>query len=130
MGEKQGKRSKEERRRYSQRRSDRTAASAEKSGTRWTIGDARLALDLSLTVTQAAVEVGKQSVALRQPRAQSSGDGLDGGKRVADLVAEHADEPSPGQPLLFAQGRAHVGEKEQRVGHSILAEAAAPDHPA
>jgi hypothetical protein len=70
MGEKQGKRSKEERRRYSQRRRERTAASAEKSGTRWTIGDARVALDLSLTVTQAAVKVGRTAVAVELLRAK------------------------------------------------------------
>lgn len=70
MGDKQGKRSKAERRRYSQRRAERTAASAEKGGSRWTIGDARAALDLSLTVSEAAVKVGRTAAAVELLRAK------------------------------------------------------------
>lgn len=70
MAENPSKRSKEERRRYSQRRAQRTAASADKQGTRWTIGDARTALDLSLTVTEAAATVGRTAVAVELLRAK------------------------------------------------------------
>lgn len=70
MAENPGKRSKEERRRYSQRRAQRTAATADKRGTRWTIGDARMALDLSLTVSEAAAKVGRTAVAVELLRAK------------------------------------------------------------
>lgn len=70
MAENPDKRSKEERRRYSQRRAQRTAAGADKQGSRWTIGDARAALDLSLTVTEAAGKVGRTAAAVELLRAK------------------------------------------------------------
>lgn len=70
MADKQVKRSKEERRRYSQRRAQRTGAGAEKGSTRWTVGDARVALDLSLTVTEAAMKIGRTAKAVELLRAK------------------------------------------------------------
>jgi hypothetical protein len=55
-------------------------------------------------------------------RQQAAGDGLDGRQRVGKLVAEHADQPLPGDLFLFLQRQAHVGQQQQRVRHAVLAE--------
>ncbi len=63
-------RSKSERRRYTERRAERTAAGANKRGAPWTIADARVALDLSLSVTDAALEIGRTATAVEGLRAK------------------------------------------------------------
>ena len=55
-------------------------------------------------------------------RLEAAGDRLDRRERVVDLVAEHADEPLPRLPLFLAQRLAQVGEHEQLVRPSALAE--------
>lgn len=65
-----GKRSGGERRRYTQGRAERTAVTADKSGARWTIADARVALDFSLTVTEAAIQVGRTASAVENLRSK------------------------------------------------------------
>ncbi len=62
------RRSRAERRRYSERRAERTGAAAAKRGRPWTIGDARIALDLSLPVTEAAIQVGRTASAVESLR--------------------------------------------------------------
>lgn len=64
------RRSKTERRRYTERRAERTAATAAKRGAPWTIADARVALDMSLTVTEAAVKIGRTASAVEGLRAK------------------------------------------------------------
>ncbi|ART74517.1 hypothetical protein BTO20_38660 (plasmid) [Mycobacterium dioxanotrophicus] len=64
------RRSRDERRRYSERRAERTGAAAAKRGHPWTIGDARIALDLSLPVTEAAIQVGRTASAVESLRAK------------------------------------------------------------
>jgi len=57
-----------ERRRYRENRARRTAGPA--TGTRWSITDARIALDPTLSVPVAAVEVGRSAVAVERLRAK------------------------------------------------------------
>ena len=64
------KRSQEERRRYTERRAERTAATAARGGARWTISDARVALDQSLSVPEAALRVGRTATAVEVLRAK------------------------------------------------------------
>ena len=61
---------------------------------------------------------------------QAAGDGLDGRERIGKLVAEHADQPLPGDLFLFLQGQAHVGQQKQRMGHTVLAEGRLAQQPA
>jgi len=37
-------------------------------------------------------------------------------------MAQHADQPLPGNLFLFLQWLAHVGQQQQRVWNAILAE--------
>lgn len=69
MTETSARRSAAERRRYSANRAKRTAG-GEKHRTPWTIPDARTALDPALTVTQAAVKVGRTATAVERLRAK------------------------------------------------------------
>lgn len=64
------RRTKDERRRYTARRAERTATSADKHGARWTIDDARVALDLSLSVPDAALQIGRTAAAVEVLRAK------------------------------------------------------------
>ena len=57
-----------ERRNYTLRRAERTAATAKRGGARWTIAEARVALDLSLSVTEAALQVGRTATAVENLR--------------------------------------------------------------
>ncbi|MGA8529289.1 MAG: hypothetical protein WB622_06210 [Acidobacteriaceae bacterium] len=45
-------------------------------------------------------------------------------------MANHPDKPSPGEALFLAQGGADVGENDESVRDTTLAEAAAANHPA
>lgn len=56
-----------QRREYHQRRTNRTAAGQE-HGRRWTIVDARVALDLRLSVPEAAAAVGRSASAVESLR--------------------------------------------------------------
>src|SRR5690349_2107673 len=51
-----------------------------------------------------------------------SGDGLDGGQGVVDLMTENADQPLPGLPFLFTKGPAYVGEHQELVRLPLLTE--------
>lgn len=64
------RRTKGERRRYTMRRAERTVTSADKQGARWTIADARVALDLSLSVPEAALQLGRTAAAVEALRAK------------------------------------------------------------
>ncbi|KMV21792.1 MULTISPECIES: hypothetical protein [Mycobacterium] len=63
------RRSAAERRRYAENRAQRTAG-GDKQRTPWSIDDARAALDESLTVTEAALAVGRTAVAVERLRAK------------------------------------------------------------
>ncbi|WP_084020231.1 hypothetical protein [Mycobacterium avium] len=70
MVESQGRRrSAAERRRYTKNRAQRTAG-GDKQRTPWSIEDARAALDESMTVTEAALAVGRTAVAVERLRAK------------------------------------------------------------
>lgn len=62
------KRGPAERRSYTLRRAERTAATADRGGARWTIAEARVALDLSLSVPDAALQVGRTATAVENLR--------------------------------------------------------------
>ncbi|MEB3052109.1 hypothetical protein KV112_20570 [Mycolicibacter sp. MYC123] len=62
-------RTRAERRRYTARRAQRTAGAA-RHRQRWLIEDARMALDLSLTVPQAAERLGRTAAAVEALRAK------------------------------------------------------------
>ena len=65
-----------------------------------------------------------------QQAGERRGHRVDGGERVVELVAEHADQPLPGLALLLAQGLREIGDHQQPVGAPLFAEGAAPDLPA
>ena len=55
------------------------------------------------------------------PRQEAAGDGLDGRQRVRQFMAEHANQPLPGDLFLFLKRQAHIGKQKQRVGRAVLA---------
>ena len=61
---------------------------------------------------------------------QAAGDGLDGSKRVGELVAQDANEALPRGLFFFAQRLADVGEEEQGVGRAVLTEGGFAQEPA
>ena len=65
-----------------------------------------------------------------QHRFEAAGDRLDRRERVVDLVADDADQPLPRLALFVAQRPADVGEHEQLMRTSSLAERRAPHFPA
>ncbi len=79
---------------------------------------------------EAAIQILIRSNARDELGPERARNRLDGGKRIVDLVAKHADEPLPGLPLLFPQRRAYIGQQQQRMGHAALAKGAAVHHPA
>lgn len=54
--------------RYAKKLAERTAPAADTAGSRWTLSDARTALDTSLTVPQAAQRVGRSGSAVKSLR--------------------------------------------------------------
>lgn len=86
------KRTPAERRSYTTRRAERTASTANNRKMRWTITDARVALDLSLSVPEAAVRVGRTAAAVENLRRKW---------RLGELAAGLADQvpPPPRTPL-------------------------------
>lgn len=87
------KQSKSDRQRYTARRAERTASTADKAGTRWTIVDARTALNTGLTVTEAALKIGRTATAVQVLRAKWRE-----GRLPAGLVDQVP--PPPGPPRL------------------------------
>lgn len=80
-----GGKSSAERRRYVENRARRTAG-GDKQGAPWTISDARTALDVNLSVPQAADQVGRTAVAVERLRAKW---------RKGELPARLADQVPP-----------------------------------
>ncbi|MBS1693079.1 MAG: hypothetical protein JST91_12740 [Actinobacteria bacterium] len=80
------KRTPAERRSYTTRRAERTASTAHNRKMRWTITDARVALDLSLSVPEAAVRVGRTATAVENLRRKW---------RLGQLAAGLADQVPP-----------------------------------
>ena len=80
------KRTPAERRSYTSRRAERTASTAHNTKMRWTITDARVALDLSLSVPEAAVQVGRTATAVENLRRKW---------RLGQLAAGLADQVPP-----------------------------------
>lgn len=62
------KRSRSERRSYTANRAERTEATAVQRGQRWSVRDARIALDLSLSVPEAALQIGRTATAVENLR--------------------------------------------------------------
>ncbi|MBE5477708.1 hypothetical protein E3G68_005041 [Mycobacteroides abscessus] len=89
------KRSSAERRSYTSRRAERTASTARKTRTRWTITDARVALDLSLSVPEAAIQVGRTATAVENLRRKW---------RLGQLAAGLADQVPP-PPRASTRGK-------------------------
>lgn len=77
-----------ERRRYVENRARRTA-DGDKRGAPWTIPDARTALDVNLSVPEAATMVGRTAVAVERLRAKW---------RRGELPAGLADQVAPPPP--------------------------------
>ena len=74
-------------------------------------------------------EIDRRRRALQQ-RVERAGDRLDGAERVAEFVADDADEPLPRLALLLAQRPADVGDDEQLVPLPAEAERRASHVPA
>lgn len=89
------KRSRVERRNYTVRRAERTASTAVLRGARWSIPDARVALDLSLSVPEAALRVGRTATAVENLRRKW---------RRGQLAAGLADQMPP-PPRTPAAGK-------------------------
>lgn len=85
-------------RRYAKKLAERTTPAAGTGGTRWTISDARTALDSSLTVPQAAQQIGRSGAAVKSLRQRW---------RKGTLPAELADQlplyREPGSPESSVQ---------------------------
>lgn len=79
----------EERRRYVERRAQRTAIAARKKKGRrlWTIDEAKTALDPSLTVPEAALQVGRTASAVESLRLRWRNG------RLPDALAAHIPPP-------------------------------------
>jgi hypothetical protein len=90
-----GERSAQERRRYVENRARRTSAGAN-TGRRWSITDARTALDPTLSVPDAAVAVGRSAVAVERLRAKWRS-----GRLPAGLINQ---VPPPPAPAKFQEG--------------------------
>lgn len=91
------KRSKSERQRYTARRAERTAPTADKAGTRWSIADARTALNTEFTVSEAALKIGRTATAVQVLRAKW---------REGRLPAGLVDQvPPPPGPPRFVSGK-------------------------
>lgn len=86
------KQSKNERRRYTERRAERTAPTAVKAGARWTIADARIALNTQLTVAEAALKIGRTATAVEVLRAKWRS-----GRLAAGLIDQVPPPPSGAQ---------------------------------
>ncbi len=65
-----GRKTRAERQAYTRRRAARTAREASRHRSRWTIDDARLALDLTLSVPQVALRLGRTAAAVEGLRAK------------------------------------------------------------
>lgn len=65
-----GRKTRAERRAYTRRRAARTASAASHHRSRWTIDDARTALDLTLPVPQVALRLGRTASAVEGLRAK------------------------------------------------------------
>ncbi|CAN3132296.1 hypothetical protein ACNUDN_30675 [Mycobacterium sp. smrl_JER01] len=91
----ESKRSRIERRNYSVRRAERTASTAVRRGQRWSIPDARIALDLSLSVPEAALQVGRTAAAVENLRRKWRLGQLASG--LADQVPPPPRAPEPGK---------------------------------
>ncbi|MUL61005.1 hypothetical protein B5P44_00195 [Mycobacterium sp. CBMA 213] len=59
-----------ERQRYTQRRAERTGRTGDRQWRRWTISDARIALDPSLSVPDVAIQLGRTASAVEGLRAK------------------------------------------------------------
>lgn len=70
-------------RRYAKKLAERTAPASAAAGARWTLSDARTALDASLTVPQAAQQIGRSGAAVKSLRQRW---------RKGTLPAELADQ--------------------------------------
>src|SRR5215472_5845042 len=53
-------------------------------------------------------------------RIETSRNGFDGSKGIAQFVAEHTDQPLPGLAFLFAECPANVRQHYQSVGDAVL----------
>src|SRR5215470_19277875 len=63
-------------------------------------------------------------------RKETSRNGFDGSKRVAQFVAEHPDESLPGLTLFFAKSAAHIGENDQCMRDAVLSKGTPTQEPA
>ena len=80
------KRTPSQRRSYTSRRAERTASTAHNKKMRWTITDARVALDPTLSVPEAALRVGRTAAAVENLRRKW---------RLGKLAAGLADQVPP-----------------------------------
>ena len=67
---------------------------------------------------------------LGDARNQAACDGLDGRERIVEFVPQDPDESLPGTALFFPQGPADIGQNDQGMRHTFLAEGAAAHQPA
>jgi hypothetical protein len=81
----------QERRRYVERRAQRTAVTGRKKQSKrlWTIDEAKAALDVSLTVPQAALKIGRTASAVESLRLRWRNG------RLPAALALHAPPPPP-----------------------------------
>src|SRR5262249_56398022 len=81
---------------------------------------------------EAALHVVTPVVWLRrhiEQRFQAAGNRLDRRQRVVQLVADDANQSTPGQSLLFAQWLTEIGKREELVRRAALPELGAADLP-
>lgn len=64
------RKTRDERQRYTQRRAERTGGTGDRQWRRWTISDARIALDPSLSVPDVAIRLGRTASAVEGLRAK------------------------------------------------------------
>ena len=76
--------------------------------------------DDAQTVPEVLLPVRVRKVML-QERFETPGNGLDGGQRVVQLMAQHPDQPPPRLPLLFPQGLVQVRQNHQVMRPPLLA---------
>lgn len=83
----------EERRRYVERRAARTAVSGRAKNVKkpWTVDEAKIALDLSLTVPEAALKIGRTASAVESLRLRWRQG------RLPDLLTMHIPPPRKDQ---------------------------------
>jgi len=92
-----GRKSRSERQAYTRRRAERTAGEATRHRNRWTIDDARTALDLSLSLSV-------PEVALRLGRTAAAVEGLRAKWRNGALSSSLADQLPPYRAATAAGG--------------------------